>query len=77
LQVARGGIGARGVLMVLLAVGLVRAALAHRPSEAAGLDRSLMILNTLPQGTLLLAAAAAGVFGYGIYQLFHARYAET
>ena len=77
LQVARAGIGSRGVLMVLLAVGLVRAALAHRPSEAAGLDRSLMILNTMPQGTLLLGLAAAGVFGYGIYQMLHARYAQT
>jgi hypothetical protein len=77
LQVARAGIGARGVLMVLLAAGLIRAALAHRPSEAAGLDRSLMILNTMPQGTLLLGAAAAGVFAYGVYQLLHARYAQT
>jgi hypothetical protein len=36
-----------------------------------------MVLNAMPQGTLLLAAAAAGVFAYGIYQLLHARYAET
>ena len=77
LHMARAGIGARGVLMVLLGTGLVRAALAHRPSEAAGLDRSLMILNAMPQGTLLLGAAAAGVFAYGVYQLLHARYAQT
>ena len=77
LQVARGGIGARGVLMLLLGIGLVRAAFEHRPSEAAGLDRSLVILNSLPQGTLLLALAAAGVFAYGVYQLLHARYAEV
>jgi len=77
LHVARGGIGARGVLLVLLGVGLVRAGLAHRASEAGGMDSSLLILNTLPQGTLLLGAAAAGVFAYGIYQLLHARYAEV
>jgi len=77
LQVARSGIGARGVLMLLLGVGLVRAALEHRPSEASGLDRSLMILNAMPQGTVLLGAAAAGVFAYGIYQLLHARYADV
>jgi hypothetical protein len=77
LHVARAGIGARGVLMVILGIGLVRAGLEHRPAEAAGLDRSLMILNTLPQGTLLMGAAAAGVFAYGIYQLLHARYAEV
>ena len=76
LQVARSGIGARGVLVLLLGVGLVRAALEHRTSEASGIDRSLVILNSLPQGTLLLALAAAGVFAYGIYQLLHARYAR-
>lgn len=76
LHVARGGIGARGVLMVLLGVGLARAALSHRASAAGGLDSSLLVLNSLPQGTLLLGGAAAGVFAYGIYQLLHARYAQ-
>ena len=75
-QMARGGIGARGVLLVLLAVSVVRAALARRASEAGGLDESLVILNAMPQGTLLLGAAAAGVFAYGVYQLLHARYAD-
>ena len=75
--VARSGIGARGVLMVLLGIGLVRAALRHRPAEASGLDRSLVILNSMPQGTVLLGLAAAGVFAYGIYQFLHARYAQV
>ena len=77
LHVARGGIGARGVLLVVLAFGVVRAALSHRASAAGGMDASLLILNTLPQGTLLLGAAAAGVLAYGIYQLLHARYAQV
>ena len=77
MPLARGGIGARGVLMVLIGVGIVRAALSRRPSEAEGLDRSLVILNSLPQGELLLGAAAAGLFAYGIYQFLHARYAEV
>ena len=77
LQVARAGIGARGVLVLLLGIGLLRAALEHRTSEASGLDRSLAVLNSLPQGTLLLGLAAAGVFAYGIYQLLHARYAQV
>jgi hypothetical protein len=77
LPVARGGIGARGVLMILLAFGLVRAATMRRPSAAGGLDTSLSLLNTMPQGTLLLGAAAAGVLAYGVYQLLHARYAHV
>ena len=76
LSVARGGIGARGVLLVILGIGLVRAGLAHRASEAGGMDSSLLVLNALPQGTLLLGAAAAGVFAYGVYQFLHARYAQ-
>jgi uncharacterized protein DUF1206 len=75
MHVARGGIGARGVLLVLLALGVVRAGMSRRASEAGGMDAALWILNTMPQGTLLLGAAAAGVFAYGIYQLLHARYA--
>ena len=77
MPLARAGIGARGVLMVLVAVGIIRAALMRRPSEAEGLDRSLVILNSLPQGQLLLGAAAAGLLVYGTYQLLHARYAEV
>ena len=75
-NMARAGIGARGVLLVLLAAGVVRAALARRASEAGGLDASLMLLNTMPRGSLLLGAAAAGVLAYGVYQLLHARYAD-
>jgi hypothetical protein len=63
MHVARAGIGARGVLLVLLAIGVVRAAMSRRASEAGGMDAALWILNAMPQGTLLLGAAAAGVFG--------------
>jgi uncharacterized protein DUF1206 len=76
LPVARAGIGARAVLMILLAFGLLRAGVAHRASAAGGLDASLLILKALPQGAFLLGAAGAGVLAYGIYQLLHARYAH-
>jgi hypothetical protein len=42
----------------------------------AAMDSSLLILNALPQGTLLLGVAAAAILAYGVYQLLHARYAE-
>ncbi len=76
LPVARGGIIARAVLMILLAFGLMRAAVAHRASAAGGLGASLLILKALPQGAVLLGAAGAGMLAYGIYQLLHARYAQ-
>ena len=49
----------------------------RRASEAAGLDGALWVLNTMPNGNLLLGAAAAGVLAYGTYQLLHARYAHV
>lgn len=77
MPLARGGIGARGLVLVLLGVGVIRAAIFDRPSAAGGMDSSLLILNSMPQGSLLLGAAAAGLFAYGIYQLLHARYASV
>jgi uncharacterized protein DUF1206 len=76
LQVARAGIVARALVLVLLAVGVIRAGLAHRASDAGGMDASLTVLHSLPQGAFLLGAAAAGLFAYGVYQLLHARYAR-
>jgi hypothetical protein len=76
LHVARGGIVARALVLVVLAVGVIRAAIAHRASAAGGMDTSLLILNSLPQGTLLLGATAAGLLAYGVYQFLHARFAD-
>lgn len=74
LNVARAGVGARGVILVLFGYGIVHAALTHDPRDAEGMGRSLVILNGLPQGALLLGATAAGLMAYGVYQLLHARY---
>lgn len=76
LHIARAGIGARGLVLLVLGIGVVRAAMLHRASEAGGMDRSLTILRSLPQGTLLLGLTAAGLFAYGVYQLLHSRYAD-
>jgi len=76
LDVARIGIIARAVLMIVLGIGVVRAALVQRASAAGGMDASLLILNSLPSGRLVLGATAAGLFAYGIYQLLHARFAR-
>lgn len=75
LGVARAGVGARGVILVLLAWGVIRAAVSHQAAAAGGMDTSLRVLSALPQGALLLGATAAGLVAYGLYQLLHARYA--
>ena len=75
LQLARAGIVARAIVLVLLGVSVVRAALMHRASAAGGIDASLLTLTSLPSGNILLGAAAAGLLAYGLYQFLHARFA--
>jgi len=77
LQLARAGIVARALVLFLLAVGVIRAGLIHRASVAGGMDASLVILNSMPQGTFLLGATAAGLLAYGVYQFLHARFATV
>jgi hypothetical protein len=76
LNVARAGIASRGVLLVLLAYGLVSAAMEQSPAQAAGMGTSLALINAMPQGALMLGATAGGLMAYGVYQLLNARYAR-
>jgi hypothetical protein len=43
---------------------------------AGGMGASLVLLNSLPSGALVLGATSAGLLAYGVYQLLHARYAQ-
>ena len=73
---ARGGIIARAVVLVLLGITVVRAAMTERASAAGGIDASLVVLHSLPTGAVILGAAAIGLLAYGVYQMFHARWAQ-
>jgi hypothetical protein len=74
IHVSRFGIAARGVVFVIGGVFLVRAAMRHDATEAAGAGESLAAIGSGPFGTILLAIVAVGVIAYGIYQLINARY---
>jgi hypothetical protein len=76
LDVGRAGIGARGVILVLVGVALTRAGFDNRPSEAGGMTEALWTLVAQPYGQWLLAAVAAGLVCFGAFQLLHARYAR-
>ena len=76
LHMARGGIIARAVVLVLLGITVVRAAMTERASAAGGIDASLVVLHSLPTGAVILGAAAIGLLAYGVYQMFHARWAQ-
>ena len=77
LGVGRAGIGARGIILVVMGVALVRAGFDRSPAKAGGMAESLWTLASQPFGTWLLAAVAAGVICFGWFQLLHARYARV
>lgn len=77
LNIGRAGIGARGVILVLVGFALARAGFIERPSEASGMTEAMWTLFTQPYGHWLLAAVAAGLFCFGIFQVLHARYARV
>lgn len=70
--VSRFGIAARGVVFLLIAYFLSRAAAQHDPSEAGGVDESLQALAGV--GRWPLAVVAFGLVAYGVYELVNARY---
>ena len=76
LPFGRFGIGARSVIIVLMGVTLLLAGIEHRPSNADGYRESLITILSQPFGPWLLAAVGAGLFCFGVFQLFHVRYAR-
>jgi len=76
LRFARFGIGARSVIIVLMGVTLFLAGIEHRPSNADGYRESLLTILSQPFGPWLLGAVGAGLFCFGVFQLFHVRYAR-
>ena len=76
LTIGRAGIGARGVILTLMGAAFVRAAFNRAPTAAKDIGEAMAMLFSQQYGSLLLAAVAAGVMCYGIFQLLHARYAR-
>lgn len=75
-NIGRAGIGARGVVFIVIGALLARAGLEQRASQAGGTAEALGTLVAQPFGTALLAVTAAGVVCYGVWQLLQARYAR-
>jgi Domain of Unknown Function (DUF1206) len=73
LNVSRFGVGARGVIIAALGLFLVRAAIRHDPSEAAGTRESMLELANVFEGRWMLWALAAGLLAYAVDQAVHAR----
>lgn len=70
----RFGIGARGVVFLVIGWFLVRAARQADASQASGIGEALRTLGRQPHGRWLLAVTALGLVAYGLYELVNARY---
>jgi hypothetical protein len=73
INVSRFGVGARGVIIAVLGMFLVKAALDHDPSEVHGTRQSMLELANAVSGRWMLAAIGAGLIAYAIDQALHAR----
>ena len=73
-RVGRAGLGARGVVFVIVGGFLLLAALRRDPGQAGGLGEALAALERAPYGGILLALVALGLMAYGVYQLVNARW---
>jgi hypothetical protein len=76
LHVGRAGIGARGIILILVGGALARAGFDERPSEASSTPEAMWTLLSQPYGQWLLAAVATGLMCFGLFQILHARYAR-
>jgi hypothetical protein len=68
------GVVARGVVFSLIGIFLIKAAVEYDPQEAIGLDGALNKLIAQDHGRFLLGVVAAGLFAFGVFCLFEARY---
>lgn len=68
------GHAARGVVVALAGLLLVKAAKDFNPQEAKGIDGTLRTIAQQPYGRVLLLLAAAGLAAFGLLSLVEARY---
>jgi hypothetical protein len=64
----------RGLLIGLIGIYFMTSAVSDNPEKVKGLDQALQALAHKPFGMWLLGLASAGIFSFGLYSAFEARY---
>lgn len=72
-NISRLGIGARGLIITVLGIFLVRAAMQRDPSEAHGTRESMLELANAVPGRWVLLFIGLGLLAYAFDQAVHAR----
>lgn len=73
-KVSRFGIGARGVVFLLIGYLLVTAGVTQQASQAEDVGGALQTLGGDPFGPIALATVGIGLIAYGLYEFLNARY---
>lgn len=73
-RLGRLGLAARGVVLGIIGVFLVKAGLETDPGRAKGMGEALQQLQAEPSGGLLLGLVAVGLACYGAFMLYCARF---
>ncbi len=73
-RLGRLGLAARGVVLGIIGVFLVKAGIETNPGQAKGMGEALQSLQAEPSGGLLLGLVAVGLACYGAFMLYCARF---
>lgn len=73
-QIGRLGLIARGVVLGVIGVFLIRAALFANAGEAADVEQAMDILAGIWPGPWVLGSVAIGLIAYGVYAMLEAKY---
>lgn len=75
-KLGRFGYFARGVVFGIISFFLIKVILLHNASVYKGTEGALQYLLSFSYGSFLLGATAAGLIGYGIFNMMVARHAQ-
>ncbi len=75
-KTGRFGYTARGIVFGIISFFIVQVSLEHSANAYKGTEGALQYLLTFNYGTILLAAVALGLIGYGIFNIMVARHAN-
>lgn len=70
------GMAARGFVIALAGLLLIKAAVDYDPEAATGVDGTLKVIAMQTYGQVLLTITALGVIAYGLYSFAEARYRD-
>jgi hypothetical protein len=72
--IGRMGLGAKGIVFLLIGIFFLTAAWQADSSESGGLGKALQTLQEQPYGPWVLGIVAVGLFAFGIYSVIEGVY---